>query len=257
MFKFLLQSDENTGYQSDVYTIEQTIKRYAWDNRVSVKDIMFKCSLQELDEYYVYDYRDAVPVGTVEFVETFMKIYHETLHIKPILIPAELNKFTYRMVTVVPNDTKVINPLFEKCPDLFIKSADVCKWDLTDIYNQYSFSALQYSFSANKLFVSEKVDIESEWRIFVFNGKIQKIANYSGDEWIIPNKETVKDMIATYKNCPPAYTLYVAVLKNGETAIIEVHNFISCGLYGFESSRIPIMLGRAWKYELNRKDNVK
>ena len=44
-------------------------------------------------------------------------------------------------------------------------------------------------------------------------------------------------MIKDYKDSPLSYTLDVGINNNG-TFIIEVHPFVSCGLYGFSDYRI-------------------
>ena len=46
----------------------------------------------------------------------------------------------------------------------------------------------------------------------------------------------MREMIKLYHSAPGAYTLDVAVLNNEkkDTALIEIHHFFSCGLYGFQ-----------------------
>jgi len=51
-------------------------------------------------------------------------------------------------------------------------------------------------------------------------------------------------MIKAYTKAPVAHTLDVAI-SGGETVIIEVHDFFSCGLYGFADHKIlPFMFAR-------------
>jgi hypothetical protein len=60
----------------------------------------------------------------------------------------------------------------------------------------------------------------------------------------------IKEMIADYKSAPVAYTLDVAVCDSHTfaddigTVVIEVHDFFSCGLYGFNDIKYPNMLHR-------------
>lgn len=52
-------------------------------------------------------------------------------------------------------------------------------------------------------------------------------------------------MIEEYKEAPIAYTLDVAITDKGDTVVLEVHDFFSCGLYGFNDYRkLPYMLHR-------------
>ena len=60
-------------------------------------------------------------------------------------------------------------------------------------------------------------------------------------------------MVKAFTNTPKAYTLDVAVLRNGQTVVIEVHNFISCGLYGFASPKLPLMYCDGIYFELEQK----
>ena len=45
-------------------------------------------------------------------------------------------------------------------------------------------------------------------------------------------------------------TVDVAVLANGQTVLIEVHPFISCGLYGFEGPDLLRMVSAAWNHQI-------
>ena len=77
------------------------------------------------------------------------------------------------------------------------------------------------------------------------------LSNYSGDFTKFPDVRKIEEMIKEYSdhNAPIAYTLDVAVESDYTTAPIEVHDFFSCGLYGFRDWRLyPIMLSR-WIHE--------
>ena len=59
--------------------------------------------------------------------------------------------------------------------------------------------------------------------------------SYAGDFRATPDFDKIDAMIAAYRNeAPAAYTLDVAVTETGDTVILEVHPFVSCGLYGFD-----------------------
>jgi hypothetical protein len=62
-------------------------------------------------------------------------------------------------------------------------------------------------------------------------------------------------MIATLRNPPIAYTLDVGIkTETKETVIIEMHDFFSCGLYGFNDPfRYPYMLSQ-WFHEFIRNN---
>ena len=249
MYKFLLQK-ENGYLSEDVNTVRECIEEYNWLNNNSKNYKIQYASLSKLT--LLSQQKNLIPVGSIEFVETYLKLMAHNAKIKPILIPSELRaqEFTMRQISIVQG-VNGIQDIFSQfnTSELFVKSATCCKTDFTDIYTEKEINILP----DDRYCVSECINIISEWRVFVLNGKIQRVCNYSGDDWVIPNKNAVQKMIDTYKKCPPAYTLDVAVIeKDGYhyTVIIEIHNFISCGLYGFHSTRIPTMLIRAFKYEM-------
>ena len=63
-------------------------------------------------------------------------------------------------------------------------------------------------------------------------------------------EDMVKDWVESDCRCPRSFTLDIGVTSNGNTVIIEAHNFISCGLYGFEHLNIiPNMVISAYKQE--------
>jgi hypothetical protein len=80
------------------------------------------------------------------------------------------------------------------------------------------------------------------------------LQNYSGDFTMFPDVDFVNDCIAAYKDSPPAYTLDIGVNSKDGTFVIEVHNMYSCGLYGFNESKLyPQMLIRSFHHLLKYK----
>lgn len=60
-------------------------------------------------------------------------------------------------------------------------------------------------------------------------------------------------MIKQYNAAPVAYTLDVGI-SNSKTLIIEVHDFFSCGFYGFSEHKIiPFMFSRWFNEYVNHK----
>lgn len=84
---------------------------------------------------------------------------------------------------------------------------------------------------------SEVIEIDSEWRAFVYKNKLVGLQNYSGDFKISPNIEKINQMIEHSQPFQVAYTLDVGVNSHG-TFIIEAHPMISVGLYGFADHKI-------------------
>ena len=175
--------------------------------------------------------------GGIEFVEKVLFKAYRIHNIQPINIPMYLfnREFWGRRMTLCTGANSVYQ-IFEtwEVSELFIKSASRLKSDITGIY--MSTQKLDSIDTEPLLLVSEVIDIVSEYRVFIHNGKILDIKNYSGDQWVVSDKSKVYMMASALKNNITACTLDAAVTTAGETYIIEVHPFVSCGTYGFEPS---------------------
>jgi len=191
---------------------------------------------------------NSIPVGTIEFVEYFMQNYTKKQFIKPINIPDELNKMDFVQRRIWYGTKDDIVQLLNNYSHLFIKSNTRCK-KFTDIINKSDLPRI----AEDNYMISTIIETRSEWRVFVYKNRILDIRQYNGNWYDQPNISFIERAVAAYKHCPPAYCLDVAILKDGESAVIEVHNFISCGLHGFEDYRyLPQMVVSAYKYEINK-----
>ena len=168
-----------------------------------------------------------VPIGSVEFVSKYLFDYFG-LSTRPKNIPRELmyNEWTGR--NVINGTEKDIRG------KKFVKSNDKIK-SFTEICNTAPVGNYQ---------ISDLIDVDSEWRAFIFKGELVGLKNYSGEFDIFPDVAKIKAMIKAYESQPIAFTLDVAI-SDKNTVIIEVHDFFSCGLYGFSEHRIlPFMFSR-------------
>lgn len=191
-----------------------------------------------------------IPVGSVEYVESFLQRYYGKDRIIPINIPPQLMdmRFTRRMTAYV-NSEREVEEAFSTwgAEHLFVKQANRCKAGPAGIYRP---GERGYAAQGATYLVSESLNLETEWRVFVFHRKIRDVRCYSGDPWRLPDKQTVTSMVGCWSDAPPAYTLDVGVTSEGDTVIIEAHNFVSCGLYGFADATIlPQMTSAGFKYE--------
>lgn len=186
-----------------------------------------------------------IPVGSVEFVTDYIREFYNK-KIKPVNIPIELidYKYTNRNCFYLKNSKS-----FDLQKNYFVKSSFKIKHSSNGIYNNSKYLINNFSDIDYPLFVSEyKFDFESEYRCFIFNDKLVGIQNYLGDFKKFPNIDFIESCINIYsKYNKPAYTLDIGIY-NDKTYIIEIHDFFSCGLYGFTSELIPYMLYRTFKY---------
>lgn len=181
----------------------------------------------------VNGHQDCVPIGSLEFVFEYLEKYHriskESIH--PINIPLELQRRDFlKREVYTAKKCDIPSPSY-----LFVKSSTRYK-QFTDAITDTT------GLPEDEYFVSEILDIDSEWRGFIQSGELVGLQHYLGDFTSFPNIEVVQEMIRVYKDAPNSYTLDVGI-SNGRTIIIEVHPLVSCGLYGFHDyKRIPSMM---------------
>ena len=187
-----------------------------------------------------------IPVGSVEYISKYIKLYYPnaTEALRPLNVPEILFPFAGRKIVNIGSDNDFQK--LQKMKDVYAKSLDEIKcqqngpyYDILSRYEPEVFRQMQ---------VSDLIDIQSEWRVFVFHNTIRYMANYAGDCMVFPDAETIIEMVKAYSiESPVTYTLDIAVTKKGETVVIECHRFFSCGLYGYNDYGIyPKMLSQAW-----------
>jgi len=215
--KFLIQTIDGKIVHDFSFELVEAIKYQNWFNGFQEHEFVLSEKVLEID---------AVPVGTVEFVLGFLG--NKNIVLKPLNVPESLFKYAGR---------KIKNGTEKNVTELsFVKSNDCIKF-----YTKFTSNPPEGNYQ-----ISEVVDIESEYRCFVFHNELVGLQNYSGSFEKFPCVETIKEMISDYKNSPVAYTLDVGINKTG-TFAVEVHNFFSCGLYGFSDKTVyPQMLSQAY-----------
>jgi len=182
-----------------------------------------------------------IPIGDIPFVTKFLNITYGLEKENPIEIPVYL-----RTDEFLKRDYKILE--IENLPRLgnyFIKDVETLKHFSYTGYLEYlpidemlQESAKSYDYSLkikpHTLYsMSSIFYIQSEYRVYIIDGEIEAIANYNGDCTILPDINLIKKMIQLInynEKWLKSYTLDIMVGKEG-TAIIEVHNFASVGLY--------------------------
>lgn len=196
-----------------------------------------------------------IPVGSVEFVHTFLKEFHG-FEPQPLYIPEQLRGFTGRDM-YFDEVVSESDALIKSYGRMFAKESGVVKG-----YTGLVGSVEEIPDDIGFVHLSEEVDILSEYRVFVHRKEVMGIHHYSGDVMVLPNIGDIWRMVEAFEDSPIAYTLDVAVIKGvpkmdnrsgkyEQTVVIECHNLYSCGLYGFSHPKYPYMLSQAW-FELLR-----
>jgi len=178
-----------------------------------------------------------VPIGSLEWVEAWWHRLHGSPFPEPLYIPDVLRQPPYLHRAV----WRVAGPLPRQPVPVFIKSATRYKGfapQITDRTDQLP---------AGDYWLADVVDFRTEWRAFVYRGRLVGLHYYSGDFTVMPDVARIQAMIADYTDAPAAYTLDVGVLDSGDTALVEVHPLVSCGFYGFSDLVVvPGMLIAGW-----------
>ncbi|MFA7664269.1 MAG: ATP-grasp domain-containing protein [Clostridia bacterium] len=195
---------------------------------------------------YEGDLQSIIPIGSVEFVLKYLNDYYNITNIKPLNIPDELDRYKYTKRKIFYSNSNGIIHLphdkyFENLnpsTKFFVKSNDKIK-GFTDIIQYKDIPQGEY-------LISELIDIDSEWRAFVFNNRLVGLQNYSGDFTLFPDVKLINEMVHDF-NYNSTYTLDVGINKKDGTFIVECHDFFSCGLYGFSDYRVlPLMFINTW-----------
>lgn len=233
---YLIQSDYEDG-AIDNLIIQDLIEKKHFDSMYigmtfdDMKQLTDKF-IQEKSHLGTVSAKDAVPIGSIQFVsEYFSKVYN----IKAIMnleVPLVLQKdeFLHREYSIVKGSE------LPKSGEYFIKDATAPKTFsyCGNLEYMKDSSFKQEDICNEHLYVLSKVlDIKAEYRVYIFDGKVQAIINYNGDPFIFPDTKVILKADAIYRcsnEYPSAYTMDIMVTPEG-TSIIECHVLFSCGLY--------------------------
>lgn len=260
--------------ESDALSIEIEELRYELDNNpehnyIIAKSNFFNKTNRDLN------LKNAIPVGTIQFVQSYLTHVHGINHMNPIEIPKEL-----RLEKFLLRDYKIMKP--EDVPknvNKFIKDASALKQPIfigntNDIPEDFFKSSIHCNIpdfvtidEPGHLYqVSDPVDILAEYRVIVMDDKIIGIQFYDGRCTIMPNEKDIvkiQEMVLRYsqnKNRPEAYGLDVAIIRtenkemnNRDLALVEIGPFVAMGSYGCRGYFLPQLYqkGLSWYLKHN------
>lgn len=162
--------------------------------------------------------------------------------------PECLNKYLHRKIWESSiRDIKA--ELFDKCfiNPIFIKPKDkIKKFTGFIIKSIDDLSTRDLGGDKTKIICSDQVSFISEYRCPVINGEIKDFCYYSGDSNTKIDKTVVQEMVKNFINSPKAYCIDVGVLSTGETALIEVNDAFSVGIYSMSKELYAELLMTRW-----------
>jgi hypothetical protein len=256
--KFLIQKCYKEVRHDFAFALLEAIRFNNWF--MNRKKVIYKFIDTEFDDNrftklnFKPEHKNYVPIGSVDFVTAHLQYFHNITP-KPQNIPIDLLKPEFLQRFVFNGTEREIEGV------KFVKSNDKIK-AYTEIVND-STDVPEGNYQ-----ISDVITIDSEWRAFIYQGKLVGLQNYCGEFTLFPQVSTIKKMIAEYKSAPIAYTLDVGVINTPvrlgnyyrshfiDTFIIEVHDFFSCGLYGFADLAILPQMFQKWFYEYLNKNKT-
>ena len=151
--------------------------------------------------------------------------------------PAPLNQY------MIPNEIMSFEEANEKEFPFFIKPVSHKKFTGLVAKSEMSLAFIEGN---PQVYVAEALEIYSEWRTYVLNGRPLKTCHYSGEPLTFPQGDGIQAMIDAYDNSPSAYALDVAMTEDG-MKFIEVNDVFCLGNYGLDSALFAQMLEARWE----------
>lgn len=222
---FLLQTEYN-DLDIDMYILKEELKKQHYIH--NSLDITLETLMNNFNHYN----KEAITVGTLDFVGFWLKEKFGIQNMNPIEVPNELRKDKYlkRKYSIRKKED------LPKSGYYFTKYVSKLK-EFTHIGQIENLQVDKEPFLKDGLYqVSEVVDILAEYRVFVQNDEVKYIAWYDGKPVVQLDMSLLLEMIGIYSlsdSRPNAYTMDIAVIKDRGTAILEVHPWVSVGLYGY------------------------
>lgn len=202
-----------------------SIKHHNW--LYNCNDYEYKLiNYKELTESYNDCYKNAIPVGSVNFVKYFYNKYFE-INVTPVDIRNFDKSILLRNIYYSMDE-------IDKEKTYFIK-------DISDFKRDVLIDKVEQDYFDKNYLITDIMDIKSEWRVFVLNNQIIDIKNYAGDIFNTPNLNVINNIIRIIDNRFSSYTIDLAVTDLG-TALLEIHQFFSCGLYGCNDNKNLILM---------------
>lgn len=163
---------------------------------------------------------------------------------KPLNVPDSIKKYAMRNFNVVTmGDFKKDTTL-----PIFVKPYDKLKLFTGGVITKSDSRRFFYHDVSDDTLVmtSDVLDIITEYRCFVNNGKLVGIKHYNGDFDKFIDVDVVRNAINDYIEQPIAYTIDFGLTSDNKTVLIECNDAWSICNYGLDSETYVNMLMNRW-----------
>ena len=176
-------------------------------------------------------------IGSIDTMKILFKNINKTP--KPIDYPNSVKHLFYREIikTKLHNFIIDFNPQYPK----FVKPVNTKTFDGALISKIIDLNYFK-NVDDIDIYVSEPLNIVSEYRAFVYKKDLIYCCNYKGDFKLSPNYDYIYNLINAYKDQPVAYTIDIAILEDGSTTCVEFNDFWAIGAYGLNAYDYAKML---------------
>ncbi len=166
---------------------------------------------------------------------------------KPIDYPSSLNKYLGRDITsstlqkLHSKKTKTTYPVFIKPKNEYKLFEGQVVTNPKEVD-----SIIQRVGKDKEIWLSKKVNFQTEYRVFVFNGEIKHISHYSGNPYLCLKAGEVSEIVDIYVDSPCAYALDLGIVGH-RVCLVEVNDFFYIGPYTLPSTTYAEMLSARWR----------
>lgn len=222
--KFIIQKNKSNNQELglDETIVMELINREKYSHTYKL------VSLEELSDSCD---KEAICIGDLVFVGKYLELVHGIKKINPIEIPICLRspEFLGREYSIVEKKD------IPKSGRYFIKDVTELK-KFTYCGEAELLWEMEGLIKDDRLYqVSECIDIVAEYRVIVHWDEIIRCDYYDGiSPLIFPDIKVINKAVAIYSmepSRPKSYTMDIAVTSDRKTCLLEIHDFISCGLY--------------------------
>jgi len=232
----------------------QSLNGYPWDDWACSAYLGFKnrgskiVLFEQIEE--VPHQRWVILIASVENTrEWLLKMRVAPEKLEPLNIPSELWKQRFLGREVFRSTMGQLRAQ-EEWMSIFIKPAKVNKaWPAFVAYDRDEFDFWLHDLKDDEpVLCSEQVDIDTEYRCYIQEGKLVGMKHYLGNPLVFPNAALISEMISCYKNAPAAYSLDIGVTEDlRETILIECNDGWSLGNYGLNPDTYVRFLMARWR----------